>query len=734
MLEEKRIEFEQIVSNMMEVYYEIGKLVFANVEMEEDAIIKIMDLDVLTFLYYLCGDREPNEDEICYIQHHTRIELPYEYWKMYLSDLNIDLTVPPIPKMFDIFTTFDNRNYQDGNDCRTGEKIITILQTVGLGFEAADKIINQTDLDRLDRYLDYLKEDYDKNRICKDPINVEPIDPELVNVISYSTVEKVTDSDENTRTEVGGYQVNFLGKVYPVPEGAVTFFSTREFVGKEISKLIKLSSQMVIRYSETDPTQFFDRFSDEIDRYQTVMMEICQDVVDDLSSRNIYDVSVTDLSARLSGFEAVKNLGYEAVQKATRETQKLVDAKRAGIDSAYQAAASTVTGSGLRIITTSLTSLLMYSAMEKQILRSKAKKADRQYEKAVQKIQAACDNAFNRICTSVLINDFGLGLVEIIETLNDELMQNYLLELTVHNQFDVGDIEPYSENRSNAILENLPKVSDKRGLIVEAYEACPFNIEVYEKMLEAGFFDVQTLKDAKKVFPVEILQGMLENQISDSIEPIGNMDEYIAVLTDYLNMDEEYVINKYFSKYGEKLLTPYLDIKAVSGNLQKCDQWIREHVSEDMDQISELSEAGIQSLIQNYMTYNVNETEIVKMCQEDVNLLEKIQLDDKKPATYEGIKQDYVQLLTDIITKYVYEARTRRKAYENAYAEYNKKKNEQNEKITVLQEKLRNTGLFSFSKKKEVKQEIRELQAALDDIKEPVELKNAYYNMYRKDN
>lgn len=65
---------------------------------------------------------------------------------------------------------------------------------------------------------------------------------------------------------------------------------------------------------------------------------------------------------------------------------------------------------------------MIYSVVEKQIMLSQAKKADKQYEKAVERIIATSKNISNQICTNILINDFGRGMVKIIEQFNTELM------------------------------------------------------------------------------------------------------------------------------------------------------------------------------------------------------------------------------------------------------------------------------------------------------------------------
>ena len=48
-----------------------------------------------------------------------------------------------------------------------------------------------------------------------------------------------------------------------------------------------------------------------------------------------------------------------------------------------------------------------------------------------------------------------------------------------------------------------------------------------------------------------------------------------------------------------------------------------------------------------------------------------------------------------------------------------------------LKKELENKGFFSFSKKKELKETIAKELTGLSKIKEPSDLKKAYYNMYK---
>lgn len=734
MEKEKIDEYNRNVENMIESYYGLGKVVMGRTGLDDKTIMSLMSLDLLAFLLYLCENGKPNDEEIRYIQKYTEVDMPPEYWSQMMTDLNINVLSMNIPQTFDMFIEFDNQLFRQGEKRACSYLFLSIYQAVGVGIEGADGIIREEDLDKLKEYISRLKMYYAEKYIGNIPLEVDPINPEVITILSSSGnngQRELFETQDIVKKAAHYYDVRFMGKTYKVPEDAVTFIKSREFVGKELIKLINEASDMIVRYSDTEAPKFFENFNSEINRYHTIMLEACQDIIDDFISRDIYDVSATDFADRLSGFKDVQELGNKVVIKATNAIQKLVDTKKAGVDAAYRSAASTITGSGLHLFTSSFASLMVYSAVEKQIMLLQAKKADQRYEKAVKKIQEASKDALNQICTSILINDFGMGLVDIIEKFNNELMQNYLLELTMHGQFDVDNIEGYSENRSNAILENLSKVSDKKKLLIQAYEASPFNIDVYEKMLEVGYFDVDTFKDAKQIFPVETLQEMVELYLNKTTVPIEKMDAYVAVLADYLNTDEGTIVKKYFSKSGKNLVIPFENIRKICGDIHKFDRWIRDNISSDMDQISELSIEGAHGIAEKWISHQVDDEKVQKLFIAGVNPFDTILQDDDGTSDYYNIKKKYVDLLAKSLGDYISEAKKRRKIYEEAYQKYNVEFDKQREKIEELQRCLAKIGLFSFSKKREIKEKIAMEQAKLNGIAEPIEQKNAYYNMYK---
>ena len=87
--------------------------------------------------------------------------------------------------------------------------------------------------------------------------------------------------------------------------------------------------------------------------------------------------------------------------------------------------------------------------------------------------------------------------------------------------------------------------------------------------------------------------------------------------------------------------------------------------------------------------------------------------------------------MIDAIKNYIEEAIKRKNIYEQAYEKYNVEFDKQRKKVERLKKELENTGFFSFSKKKELKEKIANELDELNKIKEPSDLKKAYYDMYK---
>lgn len=73
------------------------------------------------------------------------------------------------------------------------------------------------------------------------------------------------------------------------------------------------------------------------------------------------------------------------------------------------------------------------------------------------------------------------------------------------------------------MLENIKHAEDKQNLLQQAFAECPFNLDIYEKLLQFGFFDFDTFIDAKKIFRKSEMDNLLEEKIKSNLKDMENV-------------------------------------------------------------------------------------------------------------------------------------------------------------------------------------------------------------------
>lgn len=405
---------------------------------------------------------------------------------------------------------------------------------------------------------------------------------------------------------------------------------------------------------------------------------------------------------------------------------------QASRDYAFRAAGRNITGSGVRIYTNSFASLMMHSAIENSILKSQAKKADQEYEQALKRINSASEDRFDRVFSNALYNKFLPILPEIYTSFHDELFKNYLIELAQHNQFNIDSIERFSENKSTIMLENIKHAGDKKKLLIQAFEMCPFNIEVYEKMLELGYFDIDTMKDAKKIFKGTELDTLLEEKIKSNLKNIDSVKDYITVLAYYKGKDERIVLLPFYQSTISRIKNDYHELLLLCADSRRLDRWINENINFDMDKVVATSEDTVKDKVNSWIERNIEDKQFSELSDMGLITIEEIRMKDSTQTTLEKVKGEYAVKLISLIADYIKEAGKRKIAYEEAYDKFDAEIKKRNDAISEKYEELKQQGMFSFSKKKEIKAEIGQLQNELENFRktEPVDLKNAYFGMY----
>lgn len=727
-----------LVKNMLEGLYAVGGHVAELYRSDADSMRQMVEMDFVKFILYLGhSDGKITKSETEFINEFFGYDMTAQQWYTLIEQQGFNITTSEVPATFEFFIKTDNYEYsQDNSVSSVCEMYIQTFKALGENFLGVDGNVDSEEVNTLNEYLDKMQKFYEEKTVRTNISKVGSVDVELAEKLASVTTDTEDEEQNKKVTPYNStfFNVRFLGGTYSVSEDIVTFLNCRDFVSKGLIKLLNEASSLMSTYSRIGGERAFARMDDDVKHIQKVMISIVKDVHNDLLKRDIYDVDEYELYERITSIKQVESMATEVALNMLDAAKKVQSQNQAMRDYAYRSAASNITGSGVRIFTNSFASLMVHSAIENSVLKSQAKKADQEYEQALKKISASSGDIFERIQTDGVFNQFLPQLPDIFTKFHDELLSNYLVELAQHNQFAIDALEKYSENKSSTMLENLKHAGDKKKLLIQAFEECPFNFEVYEKMLELGYFDIDTLMDAKKIFRGSELDNLLEEKINNNLNDIDKVNDYVKILAEYKGKDEMEVLSPFYQSTISRIKNDYHELFLLCADSRRLDRWISENINSDMDKVVATSEDTVKDKVNSWIKRNIEDKQFSELSDMGLITIEDIRMKDSTQTTLEEVKAEYVAKLISLIADYIKEAGKRKIAYEEAYDKFDAEIKKRNDAISEKYEELKQQGMFAFSKKKEIKTEIEQLQNELENFRktEPVDLKNAYFGMYSK--
>lgn len=131
--------------------------------------------------------------------------------------------------------------------------------------------------------------------------------------------------------------------------------------------------------------------------------------------------------------------------------------------------------------------------------------------------------------------------------------------------------------------------------------------------------------------------------------------------------------------------------------------------------------------------FGMTEKEFQKFTNMGLLSAETIRLKDSLETSLDRINAEFEQKMVACIAVYIQGAKNRGRKYEEAYDKFNAEVERKNVAIAEKQSELNSLGLFAFSKKKELKDIISDMERELSEYKsdnEPKDLQVAFEKMY----
>lgn len=534
---------------------------------------------------------------------------------------------------------------------------------------------------------------------------------------------------------MGYVTVKFLGEEYQVSETINEFLHYDELLTPVRVKMLKALSQDIKRDSRS--MTFGDETPDYVDRnaraYQKLMEECASVLVNKLFSLGIYDVTANDLLGTTTSIADLNEMKMKTLQTMVAEGRKYVDMKNRGMEHAYRSAASNITGSGVMVFSSSMTTLLIHSVVERGILMSQAKQADKEYEEAVRALNASTRYALDKMVSEVMVKQYYPAVMDILMEFNTKITSAFLVELAQHGKFDFASVQNYNMQKAEQMLTNISHVPDKIAFLKQAFNICPFSLDVYEKCLEYGLLDRDTFKTAAYFGFADNLAEKMDAYINRNLQNKAVIAPIISSLAEHRNTDETGIWRRIYKDTIDGIESAYRKFGHALTNKYALDSFIREYISPNMTSVAGKTKGDVERIISRKIASVISESRYLEFVEMGLLSAENLRKTGSTASSLSEINTELSNGLTSSVMEYIEEANHRLKCYEESKAQLDKEIQKMKSELDCLKVEREKLGFFAFSKKKELDLAIdsqTKQMAEYEKTHESKKLKDSFERMY----
>lgn len=538
--------------------------------------------------------------------------------------------------------------------------------------------------------------------------------------------------------DMSNVNVQFLGAEYFIPEELKEFIGyLHEFENVHNSIIPLLTTQI-------NKKEYSGGADDDFVYWKNPLSNVGQKIISKLAQKNIFDVTLDDVVFNNKGYKQLHSVCSETIQEMVNILVNAMSTWLEGYNRAYSSAASNITGSGVSIWTSSLSSALIYSAMEASTIKKQADKADMQYRVAMQSLNTNIDNTQNKQETELLVKKYYPGVAEALGLLVSEMMEFYVNKLDQHGVFAYSKVKGYNLKRSSDLLKNIPLVPDKAGLLKEAFLCCPYNPDIYNAVLDNGLADVPTFETAKYFMQDGLLVDVIEKYAKNNVGNADAIQVPVKVLALYKGKDEASIWKELYSSQYSKFHQYYAELNRVIRERGSLVSWIENNITSDAVKLCDMDNNSIASAAKSTLKKKLITDKQFALFK-DLGMLDRefcVSVTD----SLDEINAEYVIFITDGISKFIPEVKANieknreaseisKQKYEREQSAYNAKLKELQDEEFTLKQNRSSLGLFAFSNKKKMDAKIAECQSRIAEHKKTDntnKLRNEYERMYTK--
>lgn len=541
---------------------------------------------------------------------------------------------------------------------------------------------------------------------------------------------------------MGYVTVMFLGEKYQVSQTINEFLNYELTLKKpmmlNILEALKADLDTSIAYLKNDSIILFgdimvNHIHNMADKYRGIVRNNVELLVMKLLELGVYDVTSDEMLADVTTIADIDRIENDTFKILLEEGDKIVDITNAGIEQAYHYAASNITGSGVNVFTNSFATLMISSLVERNILLSQVREADKEYEEAVKNLNSRATDSFLAIYREVVSKEFCIPVSNKMLEFPNKIMSVFYLELISHRKFDFESVENYNMKKAEKMLKNINQAPNKIEFLKQVFLTCPFSDEVYKECLKQGLLDKDTFETAKYFGMGEEIAVEMSSYIKNNLKNIRRVKPIISLLSSYRGTYELSIWKETYENTLKTIKDTYRLFNTAISDKKVLDRFIKENIDKDMFKIVGKSVQDITTTINRKIKSLVTEEQYKIFVNLGILSHEAIRMPNSSATDLNKINEEIGSALTKCIMKYIEEANKRLDAYTQAKTLFDKNLKQKEQELNVLKSEKEKLGLFAFSKKKELNSIIASKEDEISDFKrmnEPKDLLLSFKKMY----
>ena len=366
-------------------------------------------------------------------------------------------------------------------------------------------------------------------------------------------------------------EIRFLQKDYKIPNDIITYLNALQ-VADEIKDSLFRACRDKVSKSEIRAIST-DEMVPEMKKQASRFIKM-------LCDNNIFNRTIDKYTFSNEGYKEFDEHNKAAVLAMSNYLLEEMEHFQQGIEDAEREAASNITGTGVQVWSSSFLTLAAASALEYSALKKQANAADQQYREKVRWISKKGSDKREQQEIDYLNNIYYPNISNSLTLFAYCMLDKYLADLHDNDIFDNETLNYVNIKHSQDLLQNLDITNNKAAVLANAFQACPFNINVYLNAIKFDLFgedEVNTLRaihqdsELNRELNRRFIEIKQTNHIKDTLEKNGQLINALCLCS---GKTPEFYYQQHTKDLYRKALHEYSELREYSESDSACSRFV----------------------------------------------------------------------------------------------------------------------------------------------------------------